>query len=119
VRATALTARSPAGKALIKARDAVLGTHTLRSCGRRCGRWRRRCIGRVRAHQRVVEQVAMATQHTGPGRATGSVPQRVQAGRALLIPAYPRLAKMIRFDLIIVDLCRHRDYAEAQAVSAC
>ena len=61
----------------------------------------------------------MATQHTGPGRATGSVPQRVQAGRALLIPAYPRLAKMIRFDLIIVDLCRHRDYAEAQAVSAC
>jgi hypothetical protein len=29
------------------------------------------------------------------------------------------LARLIRTDLIIVDLCRHRDYAEAQAVSTC
>jgi DNA replication protein DnaC len=29
------------------------------------------------------------------------------------------LRKIRRYKLIIIDLCRHRDYAEAQAVSAC
>ena len=29
------------------------------------------------------------------------------------------ITKITRADLIVVDLCRHRDYAEAQAVSAC
>jgi hypothetical protein len=29
------------------------------------------------------------------------------------------LKKIRRYKLIIIDLCRHRDYAEAQAVSAC
>ncbi|MGB6161688.1 MAG: ATP-binding protein [Pseudonocardiaceae bacterium] len=29
------------------------------------------------------------------------------------------LTKLGRYPLLVVDLCRHRDYAEAQAVSAC
>jgi DNA replication protein DnaC len=29
------------------------------------------------------------------------------------------LKKIRRYKLIIIDLCRHRDYAEVQAVSTC
>jgi DNA replication protein DnaC len=29
------------------------------------------------------------------------------------------IARVLRADLVVVDLCRHRDYAEAQAVSVC
>jgi DNA replication protein DnaC len=31
----------------------------------------------------------------------------------------PELTRLGRYPLIVIDLCRHRDYAEAQAVSAC
>jgi DNA replication protein DnaC len=69
----------------------------------------------------LVEALAHAAIDTGRRVAWFTLESLTAAvGRAGADGSVARtITKITRADLIVVDLCRHRDYAEAQAVSAC